>query len=624
MSQTAELIEKIAENLSNSVGKFYPLYTTVVRFVLPLLALIVLIRCAVSLLRGSDTPEEWGYLTLPGGVRLNLDHWENTIGRAKSADVRLNYPTVSRSHGALIRDAQGRWTVYDLNSKTGILVNGQRIEGEAEVVSGDVINVGGADMVFMPLGKTGERIQAENREKPGRDIRPSGTLFLLTVFQALLTLQFFASGKVQQYGVIPLGFCALTAIMWLTFFFTRLVRRRAFEVETLAFLLTTVGFSVTATSAPYDMVKQVFFLCAGVVLYFAIGWFLRDLNRAKLMRWPIAAAGLLLLGVNLVLSEAVFGAKNWLSIGGFSFQPSEFVKICFIFAGAATLDRLFTKRNLILFIGFAGCCVMALVLMSDFGTGIIFFVTYLVIAFMRSGSIGTIFLSVGGAAFAGMLAISVKPYIKSRFSTWRHAWDFPNDSGYQQTRTMAACASGGLFGVGAGNGWLEGIVAANTDMVFGVVCEELGLIMALILVCAVIVLGICTVKYAGTARSSFYAIAAAAAASMFIFQMTLNVLGCVDILPFTGVTFPFVSKGGSSLIACWGILAFIKACDTRQNASFTVRMPKRVKKSDLYSDEATYCGESADYDFSNIIPDTDENSSSQDDFDFNFEEWDDD
>ena len=178
--------------------------------------------------------------------------------------------------------------------------------------------------------------------------------------------------------------------------------------------------------------------------------------------------------------------------------------------------------------------------------------------------------------------------------------------------------------MGAGNGWLEGIVAANTDMVFGVVCEELGLIMALILVCAVIVLGICTVKYAGTARSSFYAIAAAAAASMFIFQMTLNVLGCVDILPFTGVTFPFVSKGGSSLIACWGILAFIKACDTRQNASFTVRMPKRVKKSDLYSDEATYCGESADYDFSNIIPDTDENSSSQDDFDFNFEEWDDD
>ena len=623
MSITAEKIQEFALKLESVAGAGYPVYTAIVRFILPVLALWVLVRCAVSLLRGSNDPEEWGYLTLPGGVRLDLCNWENTIGRAKSADIRLNFPTVSRSHGALIRDAQGRWTVYDLNSKTGVFVNKGRVEGSAPVEAGDIITVGGADMVFMPLGKAGERIQAENREKPGRDIRPSGTLAILTLFQVLLALQFFASGKVAESGLIPIGFAALTGIMWLTFIFTRLMRRRAFEVESLAFMLTTVGFSVTATSAPYDMVKQVLFLAAGVVLYFAIGWFLRDLNRAKTMRWPIAAVGLVLLAINLVFSKAVFGAKNWLSIGGISFQPSEFVKICFIFAGAATLDRLFAKRNLILFIGFAGCCVMALVLMSDFGTGIVFFVTYLVIAFMRSGSVGTIFLSVGGAAFAGMLAISVKPYIKSRFSTWRHAWDFPNDSGYQQTRTMSACASGGLFGVGAGNGWLEGIVAANTDMVFGVVCEELGLLTALILVGAIVVLGVYTVKYAGTARSSFYAIAASAAAAMLIFQMTLNVLGCVDILPFTGVTFPFVSKGGSSLIACWGILAFIKACDTRQNASFTVKMPKRIKATDLYSDD-TCVSDAQDYDFSNIIHDEPEDTSSDDDYNFDYEEWDDD
>lgn len=623
MSITAEKIQEFALKLEPLAGAGYPVYTAIVRFILPVLALWVLVRCAVSLLRGSNDPEQWGYLTLPGGVRLDLSNWENTIGRAKSADIRLNFPTVSRSHGALIRDAQGRWTVYDLNSKTGVFVNKSRVEGSAPVEAGDIITVGGADMVFMPLGKAGERIQAENREKPGRDIRPSGTLAILTLFQVLLALQYFASGKVAESGLIPIGFAALTGIMWLTFIFTRLMRRRAFEVESLAFMLTTVGFSVTATSAPYDMIKQVLFLAAGVVLYFAIGWFLRDLNRAKTMRWPIAAVGLVLLAINLVFSKAVFGAKNWLSIGGISFQPSEFVKICFIFAGAATLDRLFAKRNLILFIGFAGCCVMALVLMSDFGTGIVFFVTYLVIAFMRSGSVGTIFLSVGGAAFAGMLAISVKPYIKSRFSTWRHAWDFPNDSGYQQTRTMSACASGGLFGVGAGNGWLEGIVAANTDMVFGVVCEELGLLTALILIGAIVVLGVYTVKYAGTARSSFYAIAASAAAAMLIFQMTLNVLGCVDILPFTGVTFPFVSKGGSSLIACWGILAFIKACDTRQNASFTVKMPKRIKVTDLYSDD-TCVSDAQDYDFSNTIPDEPEDTSSDDDYNFDYEEWDDD
>ena len=101
-----------------------------------------------------------------------------------------------------------------------------------------------------------------------------------------------------------------------------MMRRSAFEIETLAFLLSTVGMAVTATSVPGDMLKQVMFMVAGLVLYFALGWFLRDLNRAKKMRWPIAAAGLVLLGINLVLSEAVFGAKNWLSIGGFSDRKS--------------------------------------------------------------------------------------------------------------------------------------------------------------------------------------------------------------------------------------------------------------------------------------------------------------
>ena len=584
MSLFIEKTEEILLEIYLKIGKIYPLYTSVVRYILPLLALIVIIRCAVSLLKDSIEPEQWGYLSLPGGVNLTLSHWENTIGRARSADVFINIPTVSRNHGAIIRASDGTWRVYDLGSKTGIFVNRKEVIDNIAVKSGDIITVGGVDMVFMPIDKAGERAQAQYRSKPGYYMMPSVTLLLLTLFQLFLSAQHIVSCAGEPDGRIVLGFAGLTAIMWLTFAFTRLMRRHAFEIETLAYLLTTVGFSVAASSAAYDMIRQIGFLAAGVVFYFCIGWFLRNLDRAKRARIVIAAAGLILLGVNLVMSKAVFGAKNWLSIAGFSFQPSEFVKICFIFAGAATLDRLFTKRNLVFFIGFAGCCTLCLMLMSDFGTGLIFFVTYLVIAFMRSGSIGTIFLSVGGAAFGGMVAISAKPYIAARFKTWRHAWDSPHDSGYQQTRTMSAAASGGLFGVGAGNGWLHTVFAANTDMVFGVVSEELGLIISILCIAAIIIMGIYAVKYAANARSSFYTIASCAAAAMFVFQMMLNVLGCVDILPFTGVTFPFVSKGGSSLVACWGLLAFIKACDTRQNASFTVKLPKKVRADEVYNE----------------------------------------
>jgi hypothetical protein len=142
---------------------------------------------------------------------------------------------------------------------------------------------------------------------------------------------------------------------------------------------------------------------------------------------------------------------------------------------------------------------------------------------------------------------------------------------------MAACASGGLLGVGAGNGWLKNIFAANTDMVFGVVTEELGLIVSVLCIAAILILVFFAIRSSTTARSSFYVIGACAALAIMMFQIILNVLGCLDILPFTGVTFPFVSKGGSSLIVCWGLLAFVKSCDTRQNASFIVKAPEKVR-----------------------------------------------
>ena len=138
---------------------------------------------------------------------------------------------------------------------------------------------------------------------------------------------------------------------------------------------------------------------------------------------------------------------------------------------------------------------------------------------------------------------------------------------------MMCIASGGLFGVGAGKGWLKYIFAADSDMVFATVSEEWGLITALMLTFCVIVLVLFAVRSAAVGRSGFYVIGSCTAASILIVQTILNVLGTVDVLPLTGVTFPFLSNGGSSMIAAWGLLAFVKAADTRQNASFAVRLP---------------------------------------------------
>ena len=141
---------------------------------------------------------------------------------------------------------------------------------------------------------------------------------------------------------------------------------------------------------------------------------------------------------------------------------------------------------------------------------------------------------------------------------------------------MSAAASGGLLGMGAGNGWLHRIAAADTDLVFGMLCEEWGLLIAVLAVGAVITLAFFAARAVRVGRSSFYTIAACAAGSLLVFQTCLNVFGSVDLLPLTGVTFPFVSNGGSAMMSAWGLLAFLKATDTRENASFAIgRGPSR-------------------------------------------------
>ena len=226
--------------------------------------------------------------------------------------------------------------------------------------------------------------------------------------------------------------------------------------------------------------------------------------------------------------------------------------------------------------GIARPSLACLAYMSDFGTAAIFFITFLVIAYLRSGDWATLALICGGGVFAVLTVLSVKPYIMSRFATWGHAWENASvGSGYQQTRTMSAAASGGLVGVGPGEGWLHNVGAGDTDLVFGMLCEEWGLIIAVLAILSIVTLAVFAVRACRAGRSSFYIIAACAATSMMVFQTCLNVFGAVDILPLTGVTFPFVSNGGTAMIASWGLLAYLKATDTRQNASFAIRLPSR-------------------------------------------------
>ena len=578
--------------LSAAVDDFLSYSLTATKYVLILLSLAILVRCLRSMLSEKYESEVWAYIRL-GRELLPATHWENIIGRSRSADVRIDRKGIGRVHAVLKRSDNGVWTIYDVFSRRGVWVNSIKVGPRGmNLDTGDVINLAGTTVRFQDITTAKRQKLEAQRTVPGKSVSPFGTLLELTVFELFLLLQHTMTAREEHIASIALAFAMLLALEWACYLSMRLMGRSGFEVETLAFYLTALGLSVAASSTPGDMYKQILLMTAAVVLFLLMGWWLRSLHRTTLLRMTVGICALALLALNVLTSDAVFGARNWLDFGGYSFQPSELVKVAYLYVGASTLDRLYRKRNLLAFIAFSAVCVVALALIGDFGTALVFFTCFLVISFMRSGSIATVLLAVAGAGMAGVLAVSMRPYIGQRFASWGHVWEDIYGAGFQQSRAMSAAAGGGLFGKGAGSGWLKQVFAANTDLVFAMVCEEQGLIIGICMVLAVLAMAFFAVRSARHGRSAYYAIAACGAMSMLMVQMALNVFGSVDILPFTGVTFPFVSRGGSSLLSCWMLMAFLKGADTRRGASFVVRPVKTIEEY-----EVVYDAEKDDYDY---------------------------
>lgn len=543
------------------------------RYLVPALGAWLLLHCARPLISFRREPEIWAWLKFTDGTQVAVTHWENVIGRAKSSDITVALSTVSRNHAVLTRYDDGSWTITDASSKTGTWVNGERVDIRA-IGEGDVISIGGVDMELQPITKRQEQLQSQLRTGGSSGWSGLLGLLILTLLQAVMLTGFLLNGPEEEFGAYFLGFGAVAVCQWGLFFFYLAIRRRSFEVETLAFFLCTLGAAAIATVKPGELGKQCAAMVLGVLMFLLIGWSLRDLERAKRFRYLAVLAGVGFLVVTLLFGREYYGAKNWLVIGSLSLQPSELSKVCFVYAGASTMDRIMNKRNLILFIAYSVVICGLLALMNDFGTALIFFCAFLIIAYLRSGSMGTIALACTALGFAGVLALRIAPHALSRFATWRHIWDDPFNSGYQQTQAIMCIASGGLFGLGPGNGYLQKVFAADSDIVFATVSEEWGLLVAVQMVLAISALGLFAIRTSRVSRSSFYCIGGCTAAGILLIQASLNCLGTVDILPFTGVTFPFLSNGGTSMIGAWGLLAFVKAADTRQNASFAVRFHK--------------------------------------------------
>lgn len=553
---------------------FFDGFITVSRYMLLIIALYVVLRAVISMfLKKASDPVRGRLINEVTGEVITLRDRECSIGRNKACDIVLGFDTISRLHAVMAFRNKG-FLIFDTNSKSGVTVNGEKIKRKANVYDGDRVGFGGLEYT-LSVNKF-----KYIKDKSSRIARPSYFLLflLISVYNVIeLLLTSFPDGKFAF--LVAFAFLGMIILMWGYYFLaSMLMRITTFELETIAFLFASTGLGIVASIYPDGALKQFFAIVIGVVGFCLLLTLLRFIDAIKVIRYIVAVGAIGLLAVTLLVAEPTNGALSWVNIGGVSLQPSELVKVAFIFVGAVTLERLQSVRHLTLYMIFAAVCVVELFLMYDFGAALIFFFTFIVIAFMRSGDIRTIMLICIGAALGAVLIILFKPYVAARFSGYLHIWENMDTTGYQQTRTLIYSASGGLFGLGLGNGKLRTIFAAAEDLVFGVVCEEFGMIMGFLIPVTFIFVAVATVINSQKAKSSFYAISGVAAISLLLFQSMLNIFGVTDLLPLTGVTLPFISKGGSSIICCFCLLAFIKSVDVRTFSNFKPDSERPIPK----------------------------------------------
>ena len=323
-------------------------------------------------------------------------------------------------------------------------------------------------------------------------------------------------------------------------------------------LLLMIGMVMIERLDIASAVRQMTFTAAICVAGLFIPYVIEKFSYFDIFGWFYAIAGLLLLALVFVIGEEHYGAKNWISIGGFALQPSEFVKIIYVFFAAAFLTKAKKFMDIVPVTIVAAAHVMILVLERDLGAALIYFITYLVILYVSTERLIYLLTGLACGSGAAVVAYHLFTHVQNRVIAWRDPWSTIDNQGYQVARSLFALGTGGWFGMGLGEGMPETIPVASSDFIFSAIGEELGVFFA---ICVILVEISCFVMFVNIALKMtrrFYKLTALGLAVEFIFQVFLTVGGAIKFIPSTGVTLPLVSYGGSSVISTVVLFSIIQ------------------------------------------------------------------
>ena len=323
-------------------------------------------------------------------------------------------------------------------------------------------------------------------------------------------------------------------------------------------MLLCVGMIMLTRLSYSSAVKQFVIAAGGVAISLVVPVIIRKVKKLSEWRKIYAIVGIVSLALVVVVGTVSYGAKLGFQVAGINIQPSELVKIVFVFFVASSFKQSMAFKDIVVTTGLAAFHVLILVASKDLGAALIIFVVYLVMLYVATRQPLYVLAGLGAGCVASVGAYYLFAHVRNRVIAWKDPIASYSGSGYQVAQSLFAIGTGSWFGMGLFQGKPDTIPVATSDFIFSAISEEMGLIFGL---CMILVCVSCYVMFLNIAmqlRNMFYKLVALGLGTCYIFQVFLNVGGVTKFIPSTGVTLPLVSYGGSSILSTLIMFAIIQ------------------------------------------------------------------
>jgi cell division protein FtsW (lipid II flippase) len=531
------------------------------------------------------------------------------IGSSRSADIRVKGKGATKRN-AMIYYFNRRWYL-EPTSKALLFLNHKEIKERTEIRQGDIIGIGAQQLSFVvDIGAMEKRGLAEEllAEPKGRSWT-SGVMIVFLQIGGTVMIYLGMQGTVTEglsiLVVIVLGVLFLFAqLLYLSM--SRLTPGFDESIWHSVMLLSTLGLILQtrllflSRSFPdwiegytmeqwYASLRSVFFsqtiaVLIGLLLFPLILLLVRRTSILEKLAPVCFVLTPLLYLITLLMGRGseTHGAALWINLpGGFSLQLTEFAKISWIIVLADFFKTRANKRSIIIFAVWAGVNAVLVLLLPDLGSLMVLLPTTLIVFAIMTSEYLITFLALAGSSVLGVLAYNAFPYVQRRLYGWISLWEDVNDYNRQIVYGLQAVGRGGLLGRGLGNGSPEGIPLASSDMVFSILWEEMGLLIAISVIILFFVIWLRSASAIITARDGFTSSLILGLSSCLLMEALIVIGGTTGLIPLTGVTLPFIARGGSSIIAKWIMAALLVGVVARSRRLSLSRKVQRQYKEEL-------------------------------------------